>query len=123
MRALVLLALAAAAADVTVGTDDEPTPVKTADKLRAALAKGDPVIELGDDILLDGAPAVATRVVDARSKSVVLRDTGGVRLVWCYGPRDADDGEDQDRPCAQRWREGHVNISGALLLSVTQIYG
>ena len=59
MRALVLLALAAAAADVTVGTDDEPTPAKTADKLRAALAKGDPVIELGDDILLDGAPAVA----------------------------------------------------------------
>ena len=60
MRALVLVALAAAAADVTVGTDDEPTAVKTATKLRAALAKGDPVIYLWDDILLDGAPAVAT---------------------------------------------------------------
>ena len=51
MRALVLLALAAAAADVTVGTDDEPTAVKTANKLRSALAKGDPVVELWDDIL------------------------------------------------------------------------
>ena len=63
MRALVVFALAAAAADVTVGTDDEPTPVKTAAKLRAALAKGDPVIELWDDVLLDGAPAVATHDV------------------------------------------------------------
>ena len=60
MRALVLFALAAAAADVTVGTGDEPTAVKDAAKLRAALAKGDPVIYLWEDILLDGAPAVAT---------------------------------------------------------------
>ena len=68
MRALVVLALAAAAADVAVGTSDEPTPVKTATKLRAALAKGDPVIELWDDILLDGAPAVATHdvIIDLR---------------------------------------------------------
>ena len=39
MRALVVFALAAAAADVTVGTDDEPTAVKTATKLRAALTQ------------------------------------------------------------------------------------
>ena len=56
MRALVVLALAAAAADVAVGTDDEERAVKDAAKLRAALAKGDPVIYLWEDILLDGAP-------------------------------------------------------------------
>ena len=58
MRALVVLALAAAAA-AGAGTDSvnlgagggEPTPVKDAAKLRAALAKGDPVVELWDDIL------------------------------------------------------------------------
>ena len=54
------------------------------------------------------------RVVDARSQSVVLGLAGGVRLVRRYGPRDADNAEDQDRPCAQRWREGHGNFFGSL---------
>jgi len=81
MRALVLLALAAAAPDVTVGTVDEPTPVKTATKLRAALAKGDPVVELWDDILLDGAPAVALHDVIVEGGGHVLYQTGGARHV------------------------------------------
>ena len=69
MRALaraLLLALAAAghSDEFHVGAGGgEPTPVKDGDRLRAALAKGDPVLELWDDILLDGAPAVATRDV------------------------------------------------------------
>ena len=75
MRALVLLALAAAAAagadsdsevTVNVGTDDEERAVKDAAKLRAALAKGDLVIYLWEDILLDGAPAVATHEADGK---------------------------------------------------------
>ena len=87
MRALVLLALAAAAADVTVGTDDEPTAVKTADKLRAALAKGDPVIELWDDILLDGAPAVATHDAVIEGNNYMIYQTTGARHFVSNGTR------------------------------------
>ena len=87
MRALVLLALAAAAADVTVGTDDEPTPVKTATKLRAALAKGDPVVELWDDILLDGAPAVATHDAVIEGNNYMIYQTTGARHFVANGTR------------------------------------
>ena len=87
MRALVVLALAAAAADVTVGTDDEPTPAKTATKLRAALAKGDPVIYLWDDILLDGAPAVATHDAVVEGNNYMIYQTSGARHFVSNGTR------------------------------------
>ena len=87
MRALVLLALTAAAADVTVGTDDAPTAVKTADKLRAALAKGDPVVELWDDILLDGAPAIALHDVVIEGNNYMIYQTTGARHFVSNGTR------------------------------------
>ena len=94
MRALVVLALAAAAA-AGAGTDSvnlgagggEPTPVKDGDKLRAALTKGDPVVELWDDILLDGAPAVATHDVTIEGNDHVLYQTGGARHFVSNGTR------------------------------------
>ena len=96
MRALVLLALAAAAAagadsdsevTVNVGTDDEERAVKDAAKLRAALAKGDPVIYLWEDILLDGAPAVATHDAVIEGNNHVLYQTGGARHFVSNGTR------------------------------------
>ena len=79
MRALLLLALAAArhGDEFHVGVGGgEPTPVKDGDKLRAALAKGDPIIELWDDILLDGAPAVATHDVIIEGNDTRWRSIG-----------------------------------------------
>ena len=80
MRALVLLALAAArhGDEFHVGAGGgEPTPVKDGDKLRAALAKGDPVLALWDDIILDGAPAVAFHdvVIEGNNYMVVAPTT------------------------------------------------
>ena len=96
MRALVLLALAAAAAagadsdsevTVNVGTDDEERAVKDAAKLRAALAKGDPVVELWDDILLDGAPAIATHDAVIEGNNYVIYQTSGARHFVSNGTR------------------------------------
>ena len=87
MRALVVLALAAAAADVAVGTDDEERAVKDAAKLRAALAKGDPVIELWEDILLDGAPAVATHDAVIEGNNYMIYQTTGARHFVSNGTR------------------------------------
>ena len=94
MRALVLVALATAAA-AGAGTDSvnlgagggEPTPVKDGDKLRAALAKGDPIIELWDDILLEGAPAVAFHDAVIEGNNHVIYQTGGARHFVSNGTR------------------------------------
>ena len=96
MRALVLLALAAAAAagadsdsevTVNVGTDDEERAVKDAAKLRAALAKGDLVIYLWEDILLDGAPAVATHDAVIEGNNYMIYQTTGARHFVANGTR------------------------------------
>ena len=72
---------------MTVGTDDEPTAVKDAAKLRAALAKGDPVVELWDDILLDGAPAVATHDAVIEGNNYMIYQTTGARHFVSNGTR------------------------------------
>ena len=65
---------------------------------------------------VDTRREAAPRGLEARGEGVVLRDAGGVRLVWRYsGGRCADNGEDQD-PSRAAQRECHVTFSGALLL-------